>query len=62
METVADWERKFRKGVIYYLKERRVQGVLPWNTWGLVDAARDLIASRQVQPADLLMGRLRERG
>jgi 3-phenylpropionate/trans-cinnamate dioxygenase ferredoxin reductase component len=61
METVADWERKFRKGVIYYLRDRRVQGVLLWNTWGLVNAARDLIASKEVQPVDLLMGRLRER-
>jgi hypothetical protein len=33
---------------------------LLWNTWGLVDAARQLIASRQeLQPAELI-GRLRD--
>jgi 3-phenylpropionate/trans-cinnamate dioxygenase ferredoxin reductase component len=60
METVEDWEEKFRKGVIYYVKSRRVLGVLLWNTWGLVDAARELIASVHDQAPSSLIGRLRE--
>jgi 3-phenylpropionate/trans-cinnamate dioxygenase ferredoxin reductase component len=43
-ETVADWKEPFREGVVYYLSDRRVRGVLLWNTWGQVDAARALIA------------------
>ena len=43
-ETFSDWQEPFRKGVVYYLKERRVRGVLLWNVWGQVDAARKLIA------------------
>jgi len=62
LETVADWLEKFRKGVIYYLADNRVRGVLLWNVWGQLEAARDLIMSgRQQQPQELI-GRLRERG
>ena len=58
METVVDWKQQFKEGVIYYLKERRVRGVLLWNTWGQVDAARQLIAEPgPFKPADL-KGRL----
>jgi len=54
LDTVADWEEPYRKGVVYYLHEGRVRGVLLWNVWGQVDAARELIASRQTfQPDDL---------
>lgn len=43
LETEADWKAPFREGVIYYLKDGRVRGVLLWNTWGQVDNARALI-------------------
>lgn len=57
LETVAAWEEPNRKGVIYYLDaERRPRGVLLWNVFGRVDAARDLI--RACQPID--MSRLSE--
>jgi NADPH-dependent 2,4-dienoyl-CoA reductase/sulfur reductase-like enzyme len=42
--TVADWAEPFQKGVIYYLKDDRVRGVLLWNVWDKVPAARELIA------------------
>lgn len=48
LETVADWQAPFRKGVVYYLKEGRVRGVLLWDVWGKTDAARELI--RQAGP------------
>jgi 3-phenylpropionate/trans-cinnamate dioxygenase ferredoxin reductase component len=48
LDVVEDWVQKFHKGVVYYLKERRVQGVLLWNTWGLVDGGTviDRVATR----------------
>jgi len=54
LETVADWKQANKEGVIYYLQNNRVRGVLLWNVWGQVDAARALIAEgASVQPADL---------
>jgi NADPH-dependent 2,4-dienoyl-CoA reductase/sulfur reductase-like enzyme len=44
LETVADWKQPYREGVVYYLKAGRVRGVLLWNVWEQVDAARKLIA------------------
>jgi 3-phenylpropionate/trans-cinnamate dioxygenase ferredoxin reductase component len=46
LETFADWKEPFKKGVIYYLRDGRVRGVLLWNVWEQVDAARRLIAER----------------
>jgi 3-phenylpropionate/trans-cinnamate dioxygenase ferredoxin reductase component len=60
MEIVEDWVHKLRKGTIYYLRNKRVRGVLLWNTGGLVDAARDLITSKRDQSPDSLIGLLRE--
>jgi 3-phenylpropionate/trans-cinnamate dioxygenase ferredoxin reductase subunit len=57
-EIVADWKQPFREGVVYYLREGRVRGVLLWNTWGQVDAARALIALPGPVAADSLPGRL----
>jgi NADPH-dependent 2,4-dienoyl-CoA reductase/sulfur reductase-like enzyme len=44
LETFADWQEPFKKGVIYYLANRRVRGVLLWNVWDSLPAARKLIA------------------
>lgn len=44
METVTDWQDSFNKGVIHYLENGRVRGVLLWNVWKQVDNARALIA------------------
>jgi 3-phenylpropionate/trans-cinnamate dioxygenase ferredoxin reductase component len=60
LEVVEDWVEKFRKGVIYYLKERRVRGILLWNILGLVETARALINSKRDIDANSLIGRLRE--
>ena len=58
LETVADWKEKFREGVIYYLQDGRVRGVLLWNTWNQVDAARALIAEPGPFRPEQLKGRL----
>ncbi len=60
MAIIEDWVETFRKGIIYYLRDNYVRGVLLWNTWGLVDAARELIASGQKWAPGSLIGRLRE--
>ncbi len=57
-QTVADWKQEFREGVIYYLDAGRVRGVLLWNTWGQVDAARALIAEPGPFRPEQLKGRL----
>ena len=58
LDTVADWAEPFREGVVYYLAEGRVRGVLLWNVWGQVDAARQLIAEPGPIRAADLRGRL----
>ena len=57
-ESVADWKEPFREGVIYYMSAGRVRGVLLWNTWGQVDAARSLISQPGPFGAGDLVGRL----
>jgi NADPH-dependent 2,4-dienoyl-CoA reductase/sulfur reductase-like enzyme len=44
LETFADWQVPFQKGVIYYLEAGRVRGVLLWNVWERRDEAAALIA------------------
>jgi NADPH-dependent 2,4-dienoyl-CoA reductase/sulfur reductase-like enzyme len=58
LETFADWKTENREGVIYYLRAGQIRGVLLWNTWGQVDAARELIASRRTFKAADLKGLL----
>ncbi|HEY8287519.1 MAG TPA: FAD-dependent oxidoreductase [Chloroflexota bacterium] len=58
LEMVADWTEPYRKGVVYYLQAGRVRGVLLWNVWDQVEAARHLLAEPgPFQRADLI-GRL----
>ena len=58
VEIVADWKEKFRTGVVYYVKDERVRGVLLWNVWGQVDAARQLIGETEPLRAADLAGRI----
>ncbi|HQR72680.1 MAG TPA: FAD-dependent oxidoreductase [Burkholderiaceae bacterium] len=58
LETVEQWVTPFHEGVVYYLKDARVRGVLLWNTWGQVDAARALIAASGPFDAQNVRGRL----
>jgi len=57
MEQVEDWQDPFHKGVVYYLEEGRVRGVLLWNTWGHMEEARALIAQQGPFSAQDLRGR-----
>jgi len=58
LETVMDWQEPHKKGVVYYLQDGRVRGVLLWNVWDQVDAARELIAEKGPFKASDLQGRL----
>lgn len=58
LETVADWKQPYQEGVVYYLRDGRVRGVLLWNVWEQVDAARKLIAEPGPFRSENLKGRL----
>ena len=47
LETAADWTVPYREGVVSYLRDGRVRGVLNWNVWDRVDVARRLIAGAE---------------
>lgn len=59
LETFEDWKETNKEGVIYYLLNGRVRGVLLWNVWGQVDAARELIAASGPFNSANLKGRLK---
>jgi NADPH-dependent 2,4-dienoyl-CoA reductase/sulfur reductase-like enzyme len=58
LDIVEDWEETFHKGVIYYLRDGFVRGVLLWNTWGQVAAATQLIAEKAQHTGETLKGRI----
>lgn len=58
LETFVDWKEPFKKGVVYYLAGGRVRGVLLWNVWDTVPAARLLIAEPGPFKASDLKNRL----
>jgi len=43
LDVVEDWQEPYRKGVVTYVEDGRPRGVLLWNVWDKVDAARDVI-------------------
>lgn len=45
LEMIEDWKTPLEEGVVYYLDDGRVVGVLLWNVWDSTDAARDIIAN-----------------
>jgi NADPH-dependent 2,4-dienoyl-CoA reductase/sulfur reductase-like enzyme len=54
-QIVEDWQEKYQKGVLYYLNGGRVTGVLLWNEWDKVDAAREVIGlPGPVEPKTLI--------
>lgn len=58
LDVVEQWTQPYREGVVYYLDDGRVRGVLLWNVWGQVDPARELIADTRRHDADSVRGRL----
>jgi NADPH-dependent 2,4-dienoyl-CoA reductase/sulfur reductase-like enzyme len=58
-ETFADWKEEYREGVVYYTDDGRLKGVLLWNVWDKVNAARGLIEMKKsYKKAEQLKGRI----
>ncbi|MGA2819977.1 MAG: FAD-dependent oxidoreductase [Anaerolineales bacterium] len=60
LTVVADWKKTGQEGVLYYLQGGRVRGVLLWNVWNQVAAARQLIADPGPFKREDLIGKLPE--
>ncbi|HSL27811.1 MAG TPA: FAD/NAD(P)-binding oxidoreductase [Anaerolineales bacterium] len=59
MTIVEDWqEEPFKKGVVYYMDDGRVRGVLLWNVWDKVEQARSLMQEKGPFEAEDLKGRI----
>jgi NADPH-dependent 2,4-dienoyl-CoA reductase/sulfur reductase-like enzyme len=54
LSTLAQWKEPNKEGVVYYQRDGKVRGVLLWNVWGQVDAARELIAANRPAGAEEL--------
>ena len=59
LQTIADWSEPGREGTVYYLDgERRPRGILLWNRFGHVEAARELIRSGEPVEPDAPLARV----
>lgn len=58
MKMVADWQEPYQKGVVYYLDDGRVRGVMLWNVWKQVEAARELMKEAGPFKAEDLKGKI----
>jgi 3-phenylpropionate/trans-cinnamate dioxygenase ferredoxin reductase subunit len=56
LETFADWEKENDTGVIYYLRDGKVRGVMLCNVWGKLDDARELIRKGERHTPQSLQG------
>jgi NAD(P)H-nitrite reductase large subunit len=59
LETFADWQKENDTGVIYYLRDGRVRGVMMCNVWDKVEIARELIRKGEKMTSDKLRGLIR---
>ncbi len=59
LETFADWQKENDTGVIYYLREGKVRGVMMCNVWDKVETARELIRKGEMMSPEKLRGLIR---
>lgn len=59
LETFTDWQKENHTGVVYYLRDGRVRGVMMCNVWNKVDAARELIRKGEIVDPQSLAGLIR---
>jgi len=59
LQTFADWQQVNDTGVIYYLREDKVRGVMMCNVWDKVEVARELIRKAERMPPEKLRGLIR---
>ncbi len=58
MDIVSDWQEPYRKGVLYYLNDQKLRGVLLWDVWKMADTARALIAEPGLFTKEDLIGKI----
>jgi 3-phenylpropionate/trans-cinnamate dioxygenase ferredoxin reductase component len=56
LETFADWQKENDTGVIYYLRDGKVRGVMMCNVWDKVEMARELIRKGESITPEKLRG------
>ena len=56
METFADWQKENDTGVVYYLRDGKVRGVMMCNVWDKIGAARELIKKGEKVTPEKLRG------
>jgi 3-phenylpropionate/trans-cinnamate dioxygenase ferredoxin reductase component len=61
MQVAPEWQTENQKGVVYYLRDSRVKGVMLCNVWDQVPRARELILENRRVIAGDLRGALAER-
>jgi 3-phenylpropionate/trans-cinnamate dioxygenase ferredoxin reductase subunit len=59
LQTHADWQKENNTGVIYYLENGFVRGVMCCNVWEKVEAAREMIKSNNKMTAAQLRGAIK---
>lgn len=59
LETFADWQKENDTGVIYYLREGKVRGVMMCNVWDKIETARELIRKAETVTPEKLRGLIR---
>ena len=59
LETFADWQKENDTGVIYYLRDGIVRGVMMCNVWDKIEAARELIRNGERVSPEKLRGLIR---
>ena len=58
LEMVEDWREPYREGIVYYLRDGQVVGVLLWNVWEQVEAARALVKEKRLWQSAEVCGAL----
>ncbi len=59
LETFADWQKENETGVIYYLRDGKVRGVMMCNVWDKVEEARKLVRNGEEAAPERLRGLIR---
>ncbi|MDF3130971.1 FAD/NAD(P)-binding oxidoreductase [Kiritimatiellaeota bacterium B1221] len=59
LDMIEDWQDGLNKGVVYYLEDKKIQGVLLWNIFGKTDEARTLMRGGPIENPKSLKNRIR---
>jgi 3-phenylpropionate/trans-cinnamate dioxygenase ferredoxin reductase subunit len=58
LEIIEDWADKYGQGIVYFLKDTKIRGVLLWNVWEKAEAARELIFDQKSFKSKDLKGKI----